>query len=141
MVLAVCSNPGSRSLKPTALRCLQNLKTRLCLIPHSPLSPHLHIQTFTHVHSHPRPTTGDPTGAYRGCAANMLAVLNHSWVGCGYAPIADVATGSHTDLMESYFLSEVREADGSVRRKCEGQGGEKGVRVNEEMEEMKCAGG
>jgi hypothetical protein len=37
---------------------------------------------------------GDPTGQYRGLAANMLQVLNHSWVGCGYAPISDVKTGA-----------------------------------------------
>ncbi|KAF6252883.1 glycoside hydrolase [Scenedesmus sp. NREL 46B-D3] len=50
--------------------------------------------------------SGDPTGYYGGLAAAMMAVLNHSRVECGYAPIRDVKTGAATDLMESYFLSE-----------------------------------
>lgn len=37
--------------------------------------------------------SGDPSGHYSGLAAAMMAVLNHSRVGCGYAPIKDVNTG------------------------------------------------
>jgi hypothetical protein len=37
--------------------------------------------------------TGDPTGHYSGLAAAMMAVLQHSKVDCGYAPIKDVTTG------------------------------------------------
>ncbi|WIA37908.1 hypothetical protein OEZ86_001285 [Tetradesmus obliquus] len=50
--------------------------------------------------------SGDPTGYYTGLAASMMEVLGHSRTACGYAPIRDVSTGAHTDLMESYFLSE-----------------------------------
>jgi hypothetical protein len=38
--------------------------------------------------------SGDPTGYYGGLAAAMMAVLNHSRVECGYAPIRDVNTGA-----------------------------------------------
>jgi hypothetical protein len=37
--------------------------------------------------------SGDPTGYYGGLAAAMMAVLNHSRVECGYAPIRNVNTG------------------------------------------------
>eukprot|EP00878_Enallax_costatus_P019616 GHUV01020699.1.p1 GENE.GHUV01020699.1~~GHUV01020699.1.p1 ORF type:complete len:1177 (+),score=371.08 GHUV01020699.1:336-3866(+) len=50
--------------------------------------------------------TGDPSGKYTRLAASILQVLNHSRTACGYAPIKSVQTGAHTDLMESYFLSE-----------------------------------
>jgi hypothetical protein len=44
--------------------------------------------------------SGDPTGYYGGLAAAMMAVLNHSRVECGYAPIRDVNTGAAEALGE-----------------------------------------
>jgi hypothetical protein len=44
--------------------------------------------------------SGDPTGYYGGLAAAMMAVLNHSRVECGYAPIRDVNTGAARALGE-----------------------------------------
>jgi hypothetical protein len=49
--------------------------------------------------------SGDPTGYYTGVAAAMMAVLNHSRVECGYAPIRDVNTGARSRLLAGSSLA------------------------------------